>query len=95
MLRIDKIIKAWKESAALNDHINLFGPWSETVFLTKSGDLGVVLRVTGVDYESLDHTGQEYAVTRCDSTGPDGAHRPSSLAGHRADPRQAEVHDAD
>ena len=45
MLRIDKIIKAWKESAALNDHINLFGPWSETVFLTKSGDLGVVLRV--------------------------------------------------
>ncbi len=45
MMRIDKIIKAWKDSAALNDHINLFGPWSETVFLTKSGDLGVVLRV--------------------------------------------------
>jgi type IV secretory pathway VirB4 component len=67
MMRIDKIIKAWKESAALNDHINLFGPWSEMVFLTKSGDLGVVLRVAGVDYESLDHTGQEYAVKRLEA----------------------------
>ena len=67
MLRIDKIIKPWKESAALNDHINLYGPWSETVFLTKSGDLGVVLRVPGVDYESLDHAGQEYAVKRLEA----------------------------
>ena len=24
-------------------------------FLTKSGDLGMVLRVKGIDYESLDH----------------------------------------
>ena len=24
MLRIDKVIKPWKESAALNDHINLY-----------------------------------------------------------------------
>ena len=47
MLRIDKVIKSWKESAALNDHINLYGHWSETAFLTKSGDLGMVLRVVG------------------------------------------------
>jgi type IV secretion system protein VirB4 len=25
MLRLDKVIKPWKESAALNDHINLYG----------------------------------------------------------------------
>jgi type IV secretion/conjugal transfer VirB4 family ATPase len=67
MLRIDKVIKAWKEAAALNDHINLYGQWSETVFLTKSGDLGVVLRVPGVDYESLDHANQEYAVKRLEA----------------------------
>ena len=24
MLRLDKVIKPWKESAALNDHINLY-----------------------------------------------------------------------
>ena len=41
MLRLDKVIKPWKDSAALNDHINLYGFWSETAFLTKSGDLGI------------------------------------------------------
>ena len=44
MLRIDKVIKSWKEAASLNDHINLYGQWNETAFLTKSGDLGMVLR---------------------------------------------------
>ena len=53
MLRIDKLIKPWTEAAALCDHLNLYGFWNETAFLTKSGDLGMVLRVTGVDYESL------------------------------------------
>lgn len=67
MLRLDKIIKPWKESAALNDHINLYGFWNETAFLTKSGDLGMVLQVQGVDYESLDTSGQEYAVKRLES----------------------------
>ncbi len=42
MLRLDKVIKPWKESAAFNDHINLYGFWSETAFLTKSEDLGMV-----------------------------------------------------
>jgi type IV secretory pathway VirB4 component len=56
MLRVDKVIKPWKESAALNDHINLYGFWNETAFLTKSGDLGMVLNIPGVDYESLDRT---------------------------------------
>ena len=54
MLRLDRVIKPWKETAALNDHINLYGFWNETTFLTKSGDLGMVLSVQGVDYESLD-----------------------------------------
>ena len=64
MLRIDKVIRPWKESAALNDHINLYGFWNERTFLTKSGDVGMVLRVSGVDYESLDRSEQEYAVKR-------------------------------
>jgi type IV secretory pathway VirB4 component len=67
MLRLDKVIKPWKESAALNDHINLYGFWNETAFLTKSGDVGMVLSVPGVDYESLDHTEQEYAVKRLEA----------------------------
>jgi len=67
MLRVDKAIKPWKESACLNDHINLYGFWNETTFLTKSGDVGVVLGVPGVDYESLDRSEQEYAVKRLEA----------------------------
>jgi type IV secretion system protein VirB4 len=67
MLRLDRIVKPWKEAAALCDHINLYGFWNETAFLTKSGDLGIVLSVAGVDYESLDHSEQEYAVKRLEA----------------------------
>ena len=67
MLNIAKIIQPWTEAAALCDHLNLYGFWNETAFLTKSGDLGMVLRVTGVDYESLDHGQQEYAVKRLEA----------------------------
>jgi type IV secretion system protein VirB4 len=67
MLRLDKVIKPWKEASALNDHINLYGVWNQTTFLTKSGDVGMVLRISGVDYESLDHAEQEYAVKRLES----------------------------
>jgi len=75
MLRLDRIIKSWKESGALNSQINLYGFWNEHTFITKSGDLGIVLRVQGVDYESLDQTAQEYAVKRLEAAlkifGPD------------------------
>jgi hypothetical protein len=67
MLRLDKVIKPWKESACLNDHVNLYGFWNETTFLTKSGDVGMVLNVPGVDYESLDRSEQEYAVKRLEA----------------------------
>ncbi len=67
MLRLDKVIQPWKEAASLNEHINLYGFWNETAFLTKSGDLGIVLGVPGVDYESLDHAEQEYAVKRLEA----------------------------
>jgi type IV secretion system protein VirB4 len=67
MLRLDKVIKPWKESASLNDHINLYGFWNETTFITKSGDVGMVLSVPGVDYESLDRSEQEYAVKRLEA----------------------------
>jgi len=67
MLRLDKVIKPWKESAALNDHINLYGFWNQTAFLTKTGDLGMILSVPGVDYESLDRSAQEHAGKRLEA----------------------------
>jgi type IV secretion system protein TrbE len=67
MLRLDRVLKPWREAAALCDHINLYGFWNETAFLTKSGDLGMVLHAAGVDYESLDQAEQEYAVKRLEA----------------------------
>ena len=55
MLNLARVIQPWKEADALSAHINLYGFWNETAFLTKSGDLGMVLSVAGVDYESLDN----------------------------------------
>jgi len=67
MLNLSRVIKPWKEADALSAHINLYGFWTDTTFLTKSGDLGMVLSVTGVDYESLDNDEQQYAVKRLES----------------------------
>jgi len=67
MLRLDRVVKPWMESGALNAHINLYGFWNDEVFITKSGDLGIVLHVRGVDYESLGQAAQEYAVKRLEA----------------------------
>jgi type IV secretion system protein VirB4 len=48
MLRIDKVIKPWKEAASLNAHINLYGFWNDTAFLTKSGDVGTPRTSAGI-----------------------------------------------
>ena len=67
MLRLDRILKTWRDAAGTGGSINLYGFWNETAFLTKSGDLGMVLSVEGVDYESLDYDGQEHAVKRLEA----------------------------
>jgi type IV secretion system protein VirB4 len=54
MLRLARIVKNYEEAGALNSQINLYGFLSDQVFLTKSGELGVILEVRGVDYECLD-----------------------------------------
>jgi type IV secretion system protein VirB4 len=54
LLNLRRIVKNYEEAGALNAHVNLYGFLDEQVFLTKSGDLGVILEVRGVDYECLD-----------------------------------------
>jgi type IV secretion/conjugal transfer VirB4 family ATPase len=54
VFKVKQIGKHYREAAALCTQINLFGFVDEEVFLTKSGDLGVILGVAGVDYECLD-----------------------------------------
>jgi type IV secretion/conjugal transfer VirB4 family ATPase len=54
VFKVKQIGKDYREAAALCTQINLFGFVDEEVFLTKSGDLGMVLSLAGVDHECLD-----------------------------------------
>jgi type IV secretion/conjugal transfer VirB4 family ATPase len=67
MHRIEDITKDWKEAGSFAAQVNLFGFWDEHCFLTKSGDLGAVLKIGGIDYESLDHAGLDHAVRRLEA----------------------------
>ncbi len=67
MVRVDAIRKDWKEAGSFPAQVNLYGFWDEHTFLTKSGDLGRVLKIGGTDYESLDHAGRNYAVKRLEA----------------------------
>ncbi len=67
MLRVDHITKDWKEAGSFAAQVNLYGFWDEHCFLTKSGDLGAALHIGGIDYESLDRAGRDYAVRRLEA----------------------------
>ena len=51
-----QVVKPYRETGALNAQFNPFGFEDDYVWLDKSGNLGVALRVKGVDYECLDHS---------------------------------------
>jgi type IV secretion system protein TrbE len=67
MLKLARIVKNYQEAGALNAQINLYGFLSEQVFLTKSGELGVILEVRGVDYECLDGASIDALTKRLES----------------------------
>lgn len=54
MLKLAPLTKNFNETGALNESVPIFGFIDEHTFLTKSGDLGMVLKVPGLDYECLD-----------------------------------------
>ncbi len=64
MIRIGQIAKEYLEAGAMSSLIGLFGFVDEHTFLTKSGDLGVVFRVPGVDAECLDHSERDQIARR-------------------------------
>jgi type IV secretion system protein VirB4 len=54
MLNLRRLFKNYDEAGSLNAMVNLFGFAGTEMFLTKTGDAGMVLEVKGVDYECLD-----------------------------------------
>jgi type IV secretion/conjugal transfer VirB4 family ATPase len=67
MLRISRIFKNYAETGSLGEQLNLYGFVSSEVFLTKSGEVGVILEVRGVDYECLDGASVDAVTKRLES----------------------------
>src|SRR2546430_13244920 len=54
MFTLRRLFKNYKETGSFNEQISPQGFIDEHLFLTKTGDLGAVLEVRGVDFECLD-----------------------------------------
>src|SRR5271165_2054235 len=67
MLRLSRIFKNYNETGALCEQINLYGFIGPHTFLTKTGEVGVILEVRGVDYECLDDASIEGLTKRLES----------------------------
>src|SRR5438874_11689952 len=67
MLRLKRIFKNYEETGSLNERVNLYGFVGPEVFLTKTGELGVILEVRGVDYECLDGASIDALTKRLES----------------------------
>jgi type IV secretion/conjugal transfer VirB4 family ATPase len=67
MLRLKRIFKNYQETGSFNELVNLYGFIGNNVFLTKTGAVGVILEVRGVDYECLDGAALDQLTKRLES----------------------------
>ncbi len=67
MLKLKRIFKNYEETGSLNELVNLYGFIDDHVFLTKTGALGMVLELRGVDYECLDGSALDHLTKRLES----------------------------
>ena len=67
MLNLRRLFKNYNEAGSLNAMVNLFGFAGPEMFLTKTGDAGMVLAVEGVDYECLDQPSIDALTKRLES----------------------------
>jgi type IV secretion system protein VirB4 len=67
MLRLSRIFKNYNETGSLSEQINLYGFIGPHTFLTKTGEVGVILEVRGVDYECLDDASIDGFTKRLES----------------------------
>ncbi len=67
MLNLKRVFKNYEETGSLNAMVNLFGFIGPQVFLTKSGEVGIILELQGVDYECLDQPALDALTKRLES----------------------------
>ncbi len=64
MLKVGRILRDYQEAGSVNALLALWGFVDGQTFLTKAGDVGIVYRLTGADYECLDQTQRRDVVHR-------------------------------
>lgn len=67
MLNLKRIFRNYEESGSLNAMVNLFGFVGPEAFLTKTGEVGIILELKGVDYECLDQSSIDALTKRLES----------------------------
>src|SRR6267154_1566567 len=67
MLKLKRIFKNYQDTGAFNELVNLYGFIDHNIFLTKTGAVGVILEVRGVDYECLDQAALDQLTKRLES----------------------------
>jgi type IV secretion/conjugal transfer VirB4 family ATPase len=68
MFRLSRIFENYSQTGSLSEQINLYGFIGPQVFLTKTGDVGLILEVRGVDYECLDDASIDALTKRLESS---------------------------
>ena len=64
MLKIKRILRDYGAAGSVNSLVGLWGFVDDETFITKAGHVGVVYRLSGVDYECLDHAPRRDIVHR-------------------------------
>ncbi|MBS1842754.1 MAG: DUF87 domain-containing protein [Acidobacteria bacterium] len=67
MLNLRRVFRNYDEAGSLNAMVNLFGFVGPHTFLTKTGDVGAILEVAGVDYECLETAAIDALTKRLES----------------------------
>src|SRR6266540_4184337 len=64
MLKVQRILRDYQNAGSVNSLLALWGFVDEQTFLTKTGHVGIVYRLAGVDYECVDQAQRRDIVHR-------------------------------
>jgi type IV secretion/conjugal transfer VirB4 family ATPase len=67
MLNLRKLIKNYKETGSLAEQCSVFSFINEWCFITKTGAVGAVIEMEGIDYECLDQRDLDSATKRLEA----------------------------
>jgi len=67
VLNLRKLVKNYKETGALAEQCSIFSFIDDCCFLTKTGAVGAVIQLEGIDYECLDQGDLDNATKRLEA----------------------------